>query len=552
MKKTILILGGGFGGVYTAVHLEKLMTAAEREAIDIVIVSRDNYMVFQPMLPEVISGSVELNHVICPIRRLAKSARLYTREVEAIDIANRTVKLSPGAKPAPAMINYDHLVIALGTRLDHSRIPGMREHAIPFKYLGDALYLRNQLVRVLEDAEAETDPELRKGLLTFVVAGGGFSGVECIAEMNDFLREAVRSYHSISEKDLRLILLQRGDRILPELTEGLSAFAGRLLMKRGVEIQFGSSLKAMSADAVVIEDARTKETRMIRTRTTVATVPAGPHPLLSGLALPQESGRIKVDQGTEVLEAPGVWALGDCALVKQVDGKFSPPTAQHALRQAKTCAQNILASMRGTGKQVFAFTGLGKMGSLGRRSAVVEVFGVRMKGLVAWMFWRGVYVTKFPGLDGQIRLIADWILDVFLPRDITQLRLFHEEGVHREHFEPGEKVFDEGDVGDKVYFIARGQVEVLRGDQVLATLGEGEVFGETALVSNQGRNATVRAHTALDVVVVNREAFQELLGNLPGMSETIQGIMRKRTGCAVDLREEMAGVMAEKGRMKSH
>ena len=267
MKKRILILGGGFGGVYTAVHLEHLMTTAERKAIEIVIVSRDNYLVFQPLLPEVISGSVELNHVISPIRRLAKTACLYTREVEAIDLANRTVKLSPGAKPMPLMITYDHLVIALGTRLDHGKIPGMREHASPFKYLGDALHLRNRLVGALEEAETETDPGLRRALLTFVVAGGGFSGVECIAEMNDFLREAVRSYHQISEKDLRLVLLQRGDRILPELTEGLSAFAHQLLMKRGVEIQLGAGLKAVSADAVVVEDARTKQIEVIKTST---------------------------------------------------------------------------------------------------------------------------------------------------------------------------------------------------------------------------------------------------------------------------------------------
>jgi NADH dehydrogenase len=549
MKKRILILGGGFGGVYTAVHLEKLMTAAERAATEIVIVSRDNYMVFQPLLPEVISGSVQLNHVISPIRRLARTAQLYTREVEAVDLAHRSVRLSPGAKPAPAMITYDHLVIALGTRLDHDKIPGMREHASPFKYLGDALYLRNKLICALEEADVENDPELRCALLTFVVAGGGFSGVECIAEMNDFLRTAIRSYHQISEKDLRLVLLQRGERILPELTEGLSAFAHQLLMKRGVEIQLGCGLKAVSADVVLIEDAKTKQTQVIKTRTTVATVPAGPHPLLSTLPLPQERGRIKVDEGMEVLEAPGLWALGDCALVKQVDGNFSPPTAQHALRQAKTCAQNILASMRGTRKRVFTFTGLGKMGSLGRRSAVAEIFGIRLKGLVAWMLWRGVYVTKFPGLDGQFRLIADWVMDVFLPRDITQLQLFHEQDVHREHFEPGEKVFNVGDVGDKIYFIAKGEVIVVRDHQEVAILGKGEMFGETAMVYNRPRNATMRAKTALDVVAMNREAFHELLGNLPGLSTNIETIMSARLGRSVGLDKEVAVAMSEKFKM---
>jgi NADH dehydrogenase len=427
----------------------------------------------------------------------------------------------------------------MGTRLDHSKIPGMHEHASPFKYLGDALYLRNQLVRALEEAETETDPDTRRRLLTFVVAGGGFSGVECIAEMNDFLREAVHAYHNISEADLRLILLQRSERILPELTESLAAFAHKLLVKRGVEIRLGAGLKAVSADAVVVEDKETRLTETIGTRTTVATVPAGPHPLLSALPFPQEKGRIVVDQTTEVKGWPGVWALGDCAAIMQVDGQISPPTAQHALRQARTCAENIVASMRGGTKKTFKFTGLGKLGSLGRRSAVAEIFGIHLKGLFAWLLWRGVYVTKFPGLSGQLRLLADWILDTFLPRDITQLRLFHEEPVHREHFEAGETVFSEGEFGDKVYFIVKGEAAVERDGEFLANLRLGEVFGEAALISDQPRNASIRAVTALDVTVVSREAFQELLGHLPGVRDTMQEIMRRRMERPIDLQQEM-------------
>src|SRR6516165_5492200 len=299
-KRRVLILGGGFGGVYVAVHLGKMLSKKELEEIDIALVNRENYIVFQPLLPEVISGSVELNHVIAPIRRLAPKAHLFTRDVEAIDPVQRVVTLSPGLRPATTSIAYDHLVIALGTRLDYSKIPGMREHAHPFKYLGDALYLRNQLVHVLEEAETETDLETRRRLLTFVVAGGGFSGVECIAEMNDFLREAVHAYHQISAKDLRLILLQRGERILPELTESLAAFAHKLLAKRGIDIRLGTGLKAVSADAVVVEDKTTQQTEIIATRTTIVTVPAGSHPLLTSLPFRQDKGRIVVNQQTEV------------------------------------------------------------------------------------------------------------------------------------------------------------------------------------------------------------------------------------------------------------
>ena len=538
-KKRVLILGGGFGGVYVAVHLGKLLSRKELEEIEIALVNRENYIVFQPLLPEVVSGSVELNHVIAPIRRMAPKARLFTRDVEAIDPVQRVVTLSPGFRPSTTSIHYDHLVIALGTRLDHSKIPGMREHAHPFKYLGDALYLRNQLVHVLEEAETETDPDIRRCLLTFVVAGGGFSGVECIAEMNDFLREAVHAYHNISEKDLRLILLQRGDRILPELTESLAAFAYKLLARRGVEIRLGAGLKAVSAGTVVVADKTTDRTEIIAAGTTIATVPAGPHPLVVSLPFPQDRSRIVVNQHTEVPGWPDVWALGDCAAIKQIDGQTSPPTAQHALRQARTCAENIVASLRGTPKKIFAFTGLGKLGSLGRRSAVAEVFGFHLKGLIAWLFWRGVYVTKFPGVDGQLRLVADWFLDTFLPRDITQLQLFHEEAVHREHFERGETVFVSGDFGDKVYFLVRGEVTVERDGRVLTTLRDGDVFGEAALISDLPRNATIRAATAVDAVAVSREAFRELLGNLPGLSETMEKIMEVRMERNVNLKEEM-------------
>ncbi len=551
-KKRVLILGGGFGGIYVAVHLGKLLTKRELAEIEIVLVNKENYITFQPLLPEVISGSVELNHVIAPIRRMAPRAHLYTREVESIDPVARVVTLNPGSRPEATRLSYDQLVIAMGTRLDHSKIPGMREHASPFKYLGDALYLRNQLVRALEDAETETDPEVRRRLLTFVVAGGGFSGVECIAEMNDFLRDAVRAYHHIKAHDLRLILLQRGERILPELTESLAAFAHKLLVKRGVEIRLGAGLQAVSADAVVVQDKATGAIETIGTRTTVATVPAGAHPLLSALPLPKERGRIVVTQETAVPGWPGVWALGDCAAIMQVDGQMSPPTAQHALRQARTCAENIVASLRGERLKIFKFTGLGKLGSLGKRSAVAEIFGIKLKGIVAWLFWRGVYVTKFPGLDGQIRLLVDWALDVFLPRDITHLRLFHEEAVHREHFEPGELVFQAGDAGDKVYFIVEGQAAVEREGRQLATLGMGECFGEAALISQQSRNASIRALIALDVVAVSRHAFEELLGHLPGVRRTMQQIMSDRREPSVELpREENKLSAGVKGTTRS-
>jgi NADH:ubiquinone reductase (H+-translocating) len=525
-KKRILILGGGFGGVYTAMYLGKMMSKAELASTEITIVSNENYIVFQPLLPEVISGTIETLHCITPIRRLAKKAQLYTRRVEEIDIETKTVRLAPGFLPKPLLLKYDHLVVGLGTRLNFSLVPGMQEHAIPFKYLGDALRLRNESVRAMEEGNIETDPEEKKKLLTFVIGGGGFSGVECIAELNDFLTSAIPAYSNIEKKDVRCVLLQSANRILPELGESLAKYAQKILEKRGVEIMLNTRLKAVSADGAIIMDKATKEETTIPTRTIVTTVPSAPHALVTNLPCELEKGRIKVTQNMDVPDYPGLWALGDCAAVPQRDGITSPPTAQHALRQAKTCAENIVATIRGKELKPFMFTGLGKLASLGQRSAVAEVFGIKLRGMLAWLFWRAIYLSKFPGFDRQIRIATDWMLDMLLPRDITQVKIFQPDAVRQEHFHNGELIFDEGDFGNKLYVIIKGEAEILRGEKLLATIGEGQVFGEIALVEDSARTAAVRAKGDVDVITVSRPAFSKLVTHLPGVRSTVEQIMR--------------------------
>ena len=524
-RQRILILGGGFAGVYTAMFLEKAMTRAERERTEIAIVSNENYIVFQPLLPEVISGTIETLHCITPIRRLAKRARLHTRRIDAIDLEKKTVTLAPEFLPKPRDLKFDQLVICLGTRLNYALVPGMREHAIPFKYLGDALRLRNATVGVLEEADTETDPIEKKRLLTFVVGGGGFSGVECIAELNDFLTSAISAYPGIQRDEIRCVLLQSADRILPELGEDLALYAQKILARRGVEIRLNCRLKAVSADGALIQDKASGELEMISARTVVSTVPAAPHPLISSLPCELERGRVKVTSRLDVPEFPGVWSLGDCAAVPQQDDIVSPPTAQHALRQAKTCAKNILATIRGKELTEFDFTGLGKLASLGQRSAVAEVLGFKLRGFPAWVFWRAVYLSKFPGLDRRIRILMDWMLDILLPRDITQVRIFQPEAVLQEHFHAGEVIFDQGDFGNKLYVVVNGEVEILAEDKTVV-LGPGEVFGEIALVNDSARTATVRALKDCDVVSVSRPAFQQLVTHLPGVRDSVEGIMK--------------------------
>ncbi len=442
--KRILILGGGFGGVYAAVTLEKLLKAElDRGEVELGLVSRDNYIVFQPMLPEVISGSIGIVDTITPIRRLCPRTNLYTRMIESIDLERRRVVAAAGFGSQQLFLEYDHLVIALGNVTTFAGQSGLAEHALPFKYLGDALVLRNHAIHVLEEADIEPDPEMRRSLLTFVVAGGGFSGVEAVAELNDFVRAAAKSFRNVRPEEIRVLLLHSGELILPELPESLAGFAQRLLMKRGVELRLQTRLAGATADAALLSSGE-----RVPTRTLVSTVPSGPNPLVAALRCRMDRGRIVTTPYLELHDHPGVWAVGDCALIIDAKtGQPSPPTAQHATREARCVAENIAASLHGTPKRAFAFKALGKMGALGHRSAVAEVFGVKLSGFLAWWLWRMIYLMKLPGLDRKIRVAVDWTLNLLLPPDIVQLRTERSVGIRREHFEAGEVIFHEGGHG---------------------------------------------------------------------------------------------------------
>jgi NADH dehydrogenase len=525
-RKRVVILGGGFAGVYTAMALEKAV--GRRSDIELVMVSRENYLVFQPMLPEVISGSIGLTDVVSPIRRLAKRTELHMRDVEAIDLERKVVIASPGFRPQPHLIPYDHLVLALGTVTDFRGMRGLAEHAFKFKNLVDALALRNHVIRAVRESAIEQDPEFRRELLTFVVAGGGFSGVEAIAELNDFVRRMARSFHTIDPTEIRVVLLHAGDRILPEMAPNLALFAQKILARRGVEIRFNARLEAATSDAAVL-----KGGERIATRTIVSTVPAFPHPLLEALPLPKgKGGKLKATAEMQVEGTTDVWALGDCALVPMTNGELAPPTAQHAIRQAAVAAHNIVATLRGGPRRTFTFTGLGKMGSLGHRSAVAEVFGVKISGLLAWFVWRTIYLAKMPGLGRRLKVASAWALDLVLPPDLVELRFGDSRGMSQEHFEPGEDVFREGDIGDRIYLILRGQAEVLRlrsdADQFIALLGPGDWFGEAALMNETTRGATIRCRQALDALSLPRREFAVLATNLPDLRRSFDQIMERR------------------------
>ncbi len=525
-KTRIVILGGGFAGVYTASYLEKYLD--HQDDFEITLINRENYFVFQPMLPEVISGTIGILDTVSPIRRLLPKTHLHVRDVEAIDLEKQTITITPGFKPHSHTLAYDHLVIGLGNVTDFRGLRGLPEHALPFKNLADALYLRNHLIRALDEAAIEQDDvELRRQLLTFVVAGGGFSGVEVCAEVNDFVRDVAKNYRGIRPEEIRVILVHSQSRILPEVSEKLALFAQNILMKRGVEIRLKARLEAATGEAAILQGGET-----IPTRTLVSTIPSSPHPLVENLNLAKEKGKLRVDSFLQVEGTTNVWALGDCALVPAPDGGFSPPTAQHAIRQAKALAQNIIANIRGGKRRKFDFKGLGKMGALGHRSAVAEIFGFNLSGFIAWWMWRTIYLMKIPGWGRRLKIVSSWTLDLCLPPELIQLKLAKSKGLLQEHFEPGQRVFHQGDLGDRMYIILSGAAEVVReenGQELrLARIGAGEYFGETALIEQTSRNATVRCLEAMNTLSLPKGDFSMLAAHLPELKVSVQKVSEQR------------------------
>jgi NADH:quinone reductase (non-electrogenic) len=529
VRRRIVILGGGFAGVYTAMALDRL-SRRRRDDTEIVLVNRENYFVFQPMLPEVISGSIGLTHMVIPIRKLCPRVTLYSREAEAIDLDKKLIITSPGVRPNPSLIRYDYLVLAPGTTTDFSGYPGFQEHAFPFKTLGDALVLRNHLLHTLEEADIEEDQELRRQLLTYVVIGGGFSGVEVAAAMNDFLRKVARSYKYLLPEEIRVVLIDRGKRILSEMGEGLASYAESLLKRRRLEIRLNTKVKGATAEGVFLEDGS-----KIPTRTLISTVPAGVPPIIMGLPIEKDKrGRILVNEFLEVRGRPDVWALGDCAWIPdRATGDRCPTTAQYAVREAERAAKNIYAAIYGGEKTPFVFSALGKLGSLGHYSAVAEVLGVKFSGFLAWVVWRGIYLMKLPGIERKLRVGLDWALDLLMPPDIVQLKVQPSQSFASQRFEAGETIVKQGEVGDRMYLITEGEVEVVREDHEgrtvqLATLGRGEYFGEMALLSNQTRSATVRGRTNGSLMTVKRGDFAALLSYFPELSQRFQRLAERR------------------------
>jgi NADH dehydrogenase len=413
----IVILGGGFGALATARALERTLRPDEAE---ITVISRENFSVFTPMLPEVACGNLEARHVVTPIRAELRRARFVLGEVRGVDLAARSVEVEHPLDGTRHAFAYEHLVFALGASTSTFGLPGIDEHSLPLKTLEDADRLRNHLLAIFELADVTADEAARRRLLTFAIVGGGFTGVEAAGEMLDLFRSIARFYRAIDPHAIEIVLIEAGPKLLPELQRGMGEYSAISLARRGVRVLVNTPVASADSGGLNLKDGS-----RIATATIVWSAGVQPSRLVAGLAIGSgRGGSIPVAPDMSVPGYPGVWALGDCASIPMPDGTRSPPTAQHAIREGPLLARNIAATLHGRPTAPFAFTALGMMASLGGRRGVAGLYGrYLLTGFLAWFLWRTYYLLRLPGLDRRFRVAVDWTLGLIFPRDIAELRL---------------------------------------------------------------------------------------------------------------------------------
>src|SRR5579859_2771801 len=422
-QKRIVILGGGFTVMKTAQCLERELQT--NSSASITLVSETNALLFTPMLAEVAGSTLEPSHISTPLRSSLHRTEFIRGRVTGIDFENRKVILAglPADGGECAEISYDHLVLALGAVSNYLGMSNVEKLAFNFKSLLDAIRIRNHVIEMFERADREQDSTVRQALLTFVIAGGGFAGVELAGALNDFARGILADYPRLSAGELNIVLVHARDRILPELNESLARYAQEKMEERGVKFRLDVRLADAQAGRVLLSDGE------ISAHTLVWTAGTAPNPLLRSLALETDKrGAVKVDSTLAVPGRPGVWALGDCASITDAKtGKPCPPTAQFAIREAATAARNIARALSGRKATRFHFNSLGSLCVVGHQTACAELSvpffrgkSIRFSGLLAWLMWRGIYVAKLPGVERKIRVLMDWAIELFFPRDIVQ------------------------------------------------------------------------------------------------------------------------------------
>ncbi|MET9765277.1 NAD(P)/FAD-dependent oxidoreductase [Streptomyces sp. NPDC006372] len=425
-RARILVVGGGYVGMYTALRLQRrLKRELERDEVGITIVTPDPYMTYQPFLPEAAAGAISPRHVVVPLRRVLDRCRIVIGEVTAVDHAKRTATITTlateeegsGGQPLP----YDELVIAPGSVSRTLPVPGLADHGIGFKTLEEAIGLRNHVIEQMDIASSTRDPAIRDAALTFVFVGGGFAGVEALGELEDMARYAARYYHNVQPEDMKWILVEASDRILPEVGEEMGRYTVTELRRRNIDVRLRTRLDSCADRVAVLSDGA-----RFPTRTVVWTAGVKPHPLLAATDLPRnDRGRLTCTPELTVEGATHAWAAGDAAAVPDVTagepGRECAPNAQHALRQAKVLADNIVHTLRGEPLTTYEHAYVGSVASLGLHKGVAHVYGRKLKGYPAWFMHRAYHLSRVPTFNRKARVLAEWALAGLFKREIVSL-----------------------------------------------------------------------------------------------------------------------------------
>jgi len=428
-KKRVVVLGGGFAGLECIRRLESYFM--RDFDIEIVLVSEDNFLLFTPMLPQVASGMIETRHIIMPIRALIEKTVFYEDRIRNIDPFGKIVTLSGTSEKRGISLHYDFLVIALGSQTNFFGLTNVEEHAYTMKTLNDAMILRNRIIDMLEQSENETNPILRKSLLTFVVVGGGFAGIETAGELIDFVLDARKYYPHISKQDIRVVVLEALSSILPGFSEKLAKFAYEKLIQRGIDIRLNTTVTSFDGTEVLVKSLENRENKnieAIQTKTLVWTAGVTPVDTIKNSIFKTEKGKIIVDEFLEIPDFSGVFAIGDCCqTIEPVTKKPYAPTAQLAEAHGKIAAHNLYALIRNKQKKNFEYKSKGQMAIIGKRSGIASIFGMSIHGFLAWWLWRSVYLSKISRLEKRVRVLLDWTIDLFFDRDISRLKYLKRE-----------------------------------------------------------------------------------------------------------------------------
>jgi NADH dehydrogenase len=508
----VIIVGGGFGGVTLAQYLEKKVPAGT----EIVLISSENHFVFTPMLAEVVGRAINPFHMSLAGREMVKRTTWLTAQVTDIELQTRLVRYS-GAGGESASLTYDHLVLACGSEVNMNLMPGLAAYAYPIKALGDAFEISNDLISRFEEAAVETDSAKRRRLLNIVVIGGGFSGVEVAGAITEVGHHALRFYPSIKGERAQIILLHRGNMLIPELNApSLSGFAAEKLRQAGVDVRLNAGAEEVTAAGV-----RLKGGELIEAATVVSAVGTSPSPLIEKLGIALQHGRLVTNPDMSVTGVPNVWALGDCAMVPNAyDQRPSPPTAQFAMRQAKQLAANLERTFRGRPTRPFTFKNLGMLASLGNRTAVAEILGVHVSGFIAWVLWRAIYLSKLPTLRRKLEVTVDWMWSGLFPPNIVQIPMSRTGVIGLAHYSSGDFVFHKGDRKSNVYAIQSGSAGVYLEESAhpAVILKPGERFGDwSAPGAGNVHSASVKAETPLDLITIRSKDFERVVQTIPSI-----------------------------------